>query len=167
MLDKTKLLKKEILSLLLGYLRGYLGDRVKLPRCMGNEENTGFTLPLRTVKTRPIVILPYTSYRICLFSAGKVVCANKHNSFVTCVVYHPFDANVYLSGTSNDGIFAWDIRTQQVSLLKYLTVVKDVYHYNPGVVILVNAVKIRDDLRLNFLMTSFQLLDWLLTVHQQ
>ncbi|CAB4041273.1 WD repeat-containing 25-like, partial [Paramuricea clavata] len=47
------------------------------------------------------------------FSTGKEVCANKHNSFVTCVVYHPSDANVYLSGTSNDGIFAWDIRTQQ------------------------------------------------------
>ena len=56
-----------------------------------------------------------------LFPTGKEVCANKHNSFVTCVVYHPSDANVYLSGTSNDGIFAWDIRTQQVSFLKCLS----------------------------------------------
>ena len=54
--------------------------------------------------------------RITDVNAGKEVCCNKHNSFVSCVVYHPSDRNVYMSGTSNDGIFAWDIRKQHVSL---------------------------------------------------
>ncbi|XP_028418908.1 WD repeat-containing protein 25-like [Dendronephthya gigantea] len=56
----------------------------------------------------------YDKYtRIIDVSSGKEVSANKHNSFVSCVLYHPSDPNMYLSGTSNDGIFSWDLRTQQ------------------------------------------------------
>ena len=56
------------------------------------------------------------SHDFCFSSIGKEVCANNHNSFVTCVLYHPSDSNVYLSGTSNDGIYAWDVRMAQVSI---------------------------------------------------
>ncbi|XP_046852326.1 WD repeat-containing protein 25-like [Xenia sp. Carnegie-2017] len=43
----------------------------------------------------------------------KEVCSHNHASFVTCVVCHPFDPNMYLSGTSNHGIYSWDVRMQQ------------------------------------------------------
>lgn len=51
--------------------------------------------------------------RITDINLGKEVCGFNHNAFVTSVLYHPSDQNVFLSGTSNDGIFAWDIRTQK------------------------------------------------------
>lgn len=51
--------------------------------------------------------------RISDINLGKEICELNHNSFVTSVLYHPSDPNVFLSGTSNDGIFAWDIRTQK------------------------------------------------------
>lgn len=58
----------------------------------------------------------------CSFLSGKEICGFNHNSFVTSVLYHPSDPNVFLSGTSNDGIFAWDIRTQKVFQYIFFTI---------------------------------------------
>ena len=54
----------------------------------------------------------YDYYYNCL--AGKVISNFPHRQFVTCVQYHPTDGNLFLAGTSRNGIYCWDTRLQKV-----------------------------------------------------
>ena len=45
----------------------------------------------------------------------------KYNDFVTSVAYYPESSNVFLNGTSSDGIFANDSRSGKVHIFFYRT----------------------------------------------
>ncbi len=54
-----------------------------------------------------------TNLGIC-FSGKQISCFN-HKDFVTCVLFHPENDDLFLGGTSNSGIFAWDTRADKVN----------------------------------------------------
>ena len=53
--------------------------------------------------------------------AGKEMSCFKYNDFVTSVAYYPESSNVFLSGTSSNGIFATDSRSGKVHMSFYTT----------------------------------------------
>eukprot|EP00794_Sanderia_malayensis_P020048 gene20048-22015_t len=51
--------------------------------------------------------------RITDVELGKEMSCYKHKDFVTALLYHPEDSNVFLTGTGSNGLFAWDIRAEK------------------------------------------------------
>ena len=45
---------------------------------------------------------------------GELIQNFAHKQFVTCVQFHPNEPNLFLSGTSRNGIYCWDSRQQKV-----------------------------------------------------
>ncbi|KAK3749483.1 hypothetical protein QZH41_013450 [Actinostola sp. cb2023] len=63
--------------------------------------------------------LPAKSENMMKSASGKMIQNFPHKEFVTCVQLYPSDPNLFLSGTSRNGIYCWDIREHKVQYMDH------------------------------------------------